>query len=65
MLIAWPAAWFLVDSLFLRQFAVRMPFNPWIFLLSGISALAISLLIITYRALRASLINPADTLKYE
>ncbi len=65
MLIAWPVAWFLVDSLFLRQFAVRMPFNLWIFLLSGISALVISLLIITYRALRASLINPADTLKYE
>ena len=41
------------------------PFNLWIFLVSGLLALVVSLLIISYRALKASLINPADTLKYE
>jgi putative ABC transport system permease protein len=65
MLISWPVTWFLVDRLFLQQFAIRQPFNPWIFLLSGGLALCISMLIISYRALKASMINPAETLKYE
>jgi putative ABC transport system permease protein len=64
-LISWPVTWFLVDRLFLQQFAVRQPFNPWIFLLSGGLALCISMLIISYRAVKASMINPAETLKYE
>jgi putative ABC transport system permease protein len=65
MVLAWPASYFLVDSLFLEQFAIRVPFNAWIFILSGLFALGISLLIISYRALRASTINPVETLKYE
>jgi putative ABC transport system permease protein len=65
MVIAWPVTWFLVDKLFLQQFAIRSPFNPWIFILSGSLALMISMLVISYRALKASLINPAETLKYE
>lgn len=65
MVIAWPVSYFLVDSLFLQQFALRVPFNIWVFLFSGFFALAISLLIISYRALKASLINPVETLKYE
>jgi len=65
MIIAWPVTWILVDKLYLQQFSVRAPFNLWIFLFSGLLALVVSLLIISYRALKASLINPADTLKYE
>jgi putative ABC transport system permease protein len=65
MVIAWPASYFMVDSLFLEQFAIRVPFNAWVFILSGVFALGISLLIISYRALRASTINPVETLKYE
>jgi putative ABC transport system permease protein len=65
MIIAWPVSYFLVDKLFLQQFAIRVPFNAWIFILSGVFALGISLLIISYRALRASTINPVETLKYE
>ena len=65
MVIAWPAAYFLVDSLFLQQFAIRVPFNAWIFILSGVFALGISMLIISYRAIKASMLNPVETLKYE
>jgi putative ABC transport system permease protein len=65
MIIAWPVSYLLVDKLFLQQFAIRVPFNAWIFILSGVFALGISLLIISYRALRASTINPVETLKYE
>jgi putative ABC transport system permease protein len=65
MLIAWPVSYFLVDSLFLQQFAIQVPFNLWVFILSGLFALVISLLIISYRAVKASLINPVETLKYE
>jgi putative ABC transport system permease protein len=65
MVIAWPVSYYLVDSLFLQQFAIQVPFNIWIFILSGLFALAISMLIISYRALKASMINPVETLKYE
>jgi putative ABC transport system permease protein len=65
MVIAWPVTWILIDRLYLQQFALREPFNPLVFLFAGFLALSVSLLIITYRALKASLINPADTLKYE
>lgn len=65
MVIAWPVSYYLIDSLFLQQFALRVPFNFWIFILSGLSALVISLMIISYRAIKASLINPVETLKYE
>ena len=65
MVIAWPVSYFMVDALFLQQFAIRVPFNLWIFILSGLFALLISLLIISYRALKASMANPVETLKYE
>jgi putative ABC transport system permease protein len=65
MVIAWPVSYLLVDSLFLQQFAIRVPFSLWVFILSGLFALLISLLIISYRALKASMINPVETLKYE
>jgi putative ABC transport system permease protein len=65
MIIAWPVSYFMVKILFLQQFALRVPFNAWIFILSGLFALVISMLIIAYRAIKASLINPVKTLKYE
>lgn len=65
MVIAWPLSYYLVNSLFLQQFAIRVPFSLWVFILSGLFALVISLLIISYRALKASMINPVKTLKYE
>lgn len=65
MVIAWPVSYYLVDSLFMQQFAIQVPFNLWVFILSGIFALVISMLIISYRAVKASMINPVDTLKYE
>lgn len=65
MLIAWPVSYYLVDSLFLQQFAIQVPFSLWVFILSGLFALVISLLIISYRAVKTSLINPVETLKYE
>lgn len=65
MVIAWPLAFYLIEELFLQQFAVRVPFSIWIFILSGVMALVISMLIISWKAVTASLINPVDTLKYE
>lgn len=64
-LVAWPMAYLLIDELFLNQFAMRVKMDPWIFVLSGFFALAVSMLIISYRAVAASMINPAETLKYE
>ena len=63
--IAWPIAFYIMEELFLAQFTVRAPFNIWIFVLSGLFALLISMIIISYRAIMVSRVNPAQTLKYE
>ena len=63
--VAWPLAYLLIDELFLNQFAMRVKMDPWVFILSGLFAFVISMLIILYRAVAASMINPAETLKYE
>ncbi len=64
-LIAWPLAYFTVQDVFLNQFSVQVPMNVWVFILAGFFALLISMLIISYRALVASLLDPAKSLRYE
>ena len=64
-LIAWPLSYFLIDEFFLNQFYQRVPLNVWIFIMSGLFALIIALIITSYRAFTASRTNPAESLKYE
>ncbi len=63
--IAWPLSYFLIDEFFLNQFYQRVPLNVWIFIMSGLFALIIALIITSYRAITASHTNPAESLKYE
>lgn len=62
--IAWPAAYFIL-SRWLQEFAYRTSLPWWIFIGSGVIALAGALLTVSYQSLKAALINPADSLKYE
>jgi len=63
-LIAWPIAWFAMNN-WLQSFEYRVQINWWIFLLAGVSAIAIAWLTVSYQSLRASRANPVDALKYE
>jgi putative ABC transport system permease protein len=62
--VAWPLAWFLMDN-WLQSFPYRIDINPLLFVLAGAGVLVIAFLSVGFQTLRAALVNPADTLKYE
>jgi putative ABC transport system permease protein len=63
-LVAWPIAYLAMNA-WLRGFANRTPIRPGTFIFSGLAALAIAFLSVSYQAFRAASANPADSLKYE
>ncbi len=63
-LIAWPVGYWLMGR-WLRGFALRTSLDPGIFLLSGLGALAVAILTVSFQVLRAAAANPADALRYE
>jgi putative ABC transport system permease protein len=65
MIIAWPLSYYLIDEFFLDQFIIQPGYNLWIPIVAGLLALFLALLITMYRAIKASTVNPAKTLKYE
>jgi putative ABC transport system permease protein len=62
--IAWPVA-YVVMSQWLSRFAYRIDLSWWFFMISGLLALGIALLTVSFRTLKAASINPADSLRYE
>ncbi|KPK87072.1 hypothetical protein AMJ80_12690 [bacterium SM23_31] len=62
--IAWPVAYLIMDR-WLQNFAYRISFGWWIFLLAGILTLAIALITISYQSIKAATANPIDSLRYE
>jgi putative ABC transport system permease protein len=62
--VAWPTAYFLMQK-WLQNFAYRVNMEPWTFMLSGIVALLIALLTISYQAVKAALADPVKSLRYE
>ena len=62
--IAWPLAYFIMWR-WLQDFAYRVNLSIWIFLLSGLTTLALALLSVSYRTIKAATANPMDSLKYE
>ncbi len=63
-LIAWPVAYFFMQN-WLQDFAYRINISPLIFVLSGIIALVIALLTVSYQAIKAAIANPVKSLRYE
>jgi len=62
--VAWPVAWFAMHK-WLENFAYRIDLTIWPFFLSGLIALIIALLTVSWQAIRAARANPVDALKYE
>jgi len=63
-LIAFPAAYYIMKK-YLEQYAYRIELSFSVFLLAGILALVVALLTVGFQAIKAAIINPAKTLKYE
>ncbi|MDN5201092.1 ABC transporter permease [Fulvivirgaceae bacterium BMA10] len=63
-LIALPITYLSTDS-WLQNFAYRIEIDLWVFLVSGILTILITLLTVSYQVFRATSIDPASTLKYE
>ena len=63
-LIALPLAYFLINK-WLQSFAYRIGLSVWIFILSGLAVLVVSLLTVSFQTVKAAAANPVDSLRYE
>jgi putative ABC transport system permease protein len=64
ILIAIPVTW-LMMSKWLQNFEYRTNLSWWIFLLTGLTALLIALLTVSYQSFLAATRNPVESLRYE
>ncbi|MBC7947881.1 MAG: FtsX-like permease family protein, partial [Chitinophagaceae bacterium] len=64
ILIACPIAWYAMKT-WLASFTYRTPLEWWTFASAGLFAIAISLITVSYHALKAVLSNPARSLRSE
>lgn len=63
-IIAWPIAYYFMNK-WLQNFAYQINIGLGIFLASGMIALVIALLTVSYRSIKAATANPVDSLRYE
>ena len=63
-LIAWPAAWLLMDW-WLKGFAYRVDQAPWIFLAASAGAVVIALATVCVHAVKVARARPITALRYE
>ena len=64
VLIASPLAWWLSNK-WLENFAYRIQTEWWMFLLAGIIAIALTLITVSYQAVKAAIGNPVESLRTE
>lgn len=64
IVIAIPVSWW-ATSQWLQGFAYRAPIGAGIFLIAGASTILITLLTVSYQAIKAALANPINSLKSE
>lgn len=63
-IVAWPVAYYFLDR-WLSNFYYHIGMPYWVFLASGILALILAVITVSYRAYRAASSNPLDSIKYE
>ncbi len=63
-LVAVPITFFLMQE-WLAGFAFRISISPWVFIISGAIALLVALFTVSYQTLRATMVNPVETLRDE
>ena len=63
-IIATPVSWFIMNK-WLEGFAYKTAISWWIFILAGLTALAIALMTSSWQTWKAATRNPVDSLRYE
>lgn len=63
-LIATPLSWIFMNK-WLEDFAYRITIGWWVFVIAGMIALVIALVTVSFRAIRAAVSNPVNSLRSE
>jgi|KBSSwiS6_1023812.scaffolds.fasta_scaffold00838_2 putative ABC transport system permease protein len=64
LLVASPIAWWVMNK-WLQDFAYRTSMSWWVFALTGVAALLIALVTVSFQALKAAVANPVKNLRTE
>jgi len=62
--IAIPLAWYFLHE-WLQKYEYRTNISGWIFLAAGLGALVITLLTVSFQAIKAAIANPVNSLRSE
>jgi len=62
--ISIPLAWYYLEG-WLKQYDYRTTISAWIFIFSGMGALAITLITVSFQAIKAAIANPVKSLRTE
>ena len=63
-IIASPVAWMIMNK-WLQDFAYRINISAWIFVLAALLAIAITIITVSFRAIKAATANPVESLRSE
>ena len=63
-IIAAPIAWYVMDK-WLQDFAYRININVWVFLVTALIAVLITIATVSFQAIKAALTNPVKSLRTE
>ncbi len=63
-LVAAPLAWYFMNN-WLLDYAFRINISWWIFVAGGLMSIIIALATVSYRAIRAAVVNPVTSLRSE
>ncbi len=64
VLLATPLAYYFTNQ-WLQQYDYRIKITAWVFVATGVGALVITLLTVSYQSIKAAITNPVDSLKSE
>ncbi len=64
LVVAMPLAWFFMNN-WLQKYQYRSDMAWWIFAASGVGALLITLLTVSYQSIKAAMANPVNSLRSE
>lgn len=64
-ILAVPVAWYVMEHWWLQNFAYRINISLWIILVSGLCALMIAWITVSYQSIKAAIQNPVGSLRSE
>lgn len=63
-IVAFPLGWLAMDK-WLQNYAYRIEISWWIFLVSGVSAIIVALITVSFQAIKVAITNPVKSLRTE